>query len=140
MADIEKHMTIGVAPESVRAAVLDAETATQWQGSLSDYEQTSPDPPGLGTTSRGVSELAGMRLEWTAEIVQWSDDSFMWKSVDGDPAWEIRWTFAPSGDGTAVTFEQSSPSMDGLKGAIVRSIVGGQVEKDLEALRSRLES
>ncbi|MGI9539636.1 MAG: SRPBCC family protein [Miltoncostaeaceae bacterium] len=140
MADIEKHMTIAAAPEAVRAAVLDAGTVTEWQGSLSEYEQTSPDPPRLGTTSRGVSELVGMRLEWTAEIAEWTDESFMWKSVEGDPPWEIRWTFAAAGGATDVRFEQSSSSLNGMKGAIARSIVGGQVEKDLEALRGRLES
>lgn len=140
MADIEKHMTIAAAPEAVRAAVLDAAAATEWQGSLSEYEQTSPDPAGLGTTSRGVSEMVGVRLEWTAEIVEWTHGSFMWKSVEGNPSWEIRWTFAPAGEGTAVTFEQSSPSLEGMKGAIARSIVGGQVERDLAALRSRVES
>ena len=140
MADIEKHMTIAATPEAVRAAVLDAASATAWQGSLSEYEQTSPDPAGLGTTSRGVSELVGMRIEWTAEIVEWTDRSFMWSSTTGDPSWRIRWTFAASSQGTAVFYEQSSPSLEGMKGAIARSIVGGQVERDLEALRAHLEA
>ena len=61
MADIEKHMTIAAAPEAVRAAVLDATSATVWQGSLSEYEQTSPDPAGLGNNISLFCMLFGIK-------------------------------------------------------------------------------
>ncbi len=140
MADIEERMTVARPPEDVRAFILDAGRATNWQGNLTEYEQTTPGPAGEGTRSRGVSEVVGMRMEWTAEIVDWGESGWTWRSVESEPPWEIRWTIEPVDDGTEVIFEQSSPSLEGMKGMIARKILGAQAVKDLEQLREMVEA
>ena len=139
MADIERTVTIARAPEEVRAFVLDPAAQTRWQANLVEFVKTTAGPPGLGTRQRGVVAIAGRRLRWHAEIVEWDERGYAVRSLETRPPFTVRWTFAPVEGGTEVTFQQSSPSFRGIAGAVTRQIVGRMTERDLGALRALLE-
>ena len=140
MADIEKQVTVDRPPEVVRAFILDADRATAWQGNLEEYEQLSPGPPEQGAQARGAVSVVGRRLEWTAELSACADLTWTWTSVVSDPPWENIWTLVAVEGGTSVTFEQSSPGLAGIGGAIARNILGAQAEKDLASLKEMVEA
>ncbi len=139
MADIELQVTIARAPDEVRQFLLDPDNATRWQGSLKEYELTTPSPVGQGAQSRGVVSVFGQTMEWTAEIVEWDEAGWKWQSLVSNPPWELRWGLEAVGGGTRVTFQKSSPALSGPGGLVARKIVGGQDEKDLQTLRALLE-
>ena len=139
MADIELQVTIASTPERVRELIMDPGRATSWQGSLTAYEQTTPGPAGPGTQSKGTTSLLGQSMDWTAEIVDWDEVGWTWRSVVADPPWELRWEVEGVEGGTRVTFRKSSPALSGAGGLLARKFVGAQDEKDLQALRGLLE-
>ncbi len=139
MADVERSVTIARTPDEVRAFVLDADSVMRWQRRLRDYEQTTPGPPQLGTRTRGVLAVRGERWEWTAEIVEWDEAGWKWKSVVSNPRWQIRWDLEAVGGGTRVTVRQWSPALSHIAAVAARRAVGRQAERDLERLRAMLE-
>lgn len=139
MADIERTVRIARAPEDVRAFVLDPAAQTRWQANLVEFVKTTPGPSGLGTRQRGAVAIAGRRLVWRAEIVQWDEHGYTVRSVDSQPSFSVRWTFTAAGGGTEVTYEQSSPALRGIAGALTRQVVGRMADRDLATLRALLE-
>jgi len=139
-ADVERSVTIARTPDEVRAFVLDAERIMEWQRRLREYEQLTPGPPGLGTQARGVAAVRGELWEWTAEIVEWDEAGWRWKSVVSNPRWQMRWDLEPVDDGTRVTVRNWSPALSHIAAIAFRRSAAEQAERELLRLRWLLEA
>jgi uncharacterized protein YndB with AHSA1/START domain len=67
----EHSVEIDRPPEAVFPYLVEAEKRLRWMGALTEAEQVTNGPPGLGTRFRDVFESHGQRFEIDAEIVEW---------------------------------------------------------------------
>jgi uncharacterized membrane protein len=105
--------------------------------------------PAGDNRSRWVAKApAGMRVEWTAEIVDdRQNELIMWRSIEGsevnNSGW-VRFSPAPGGRGTYVTVEMRYMPPAGQLGAVVLKLLGKdpeqQVHEDLRRFKQLLEA
>lgn len=139
MADVERSVTIARGPEAVRAFLLDGDSVMRWQPRLEEYEHLPPDRLEVGTRTRGVVVARGRRLEWTAEIVEWDEAGWKWRSLAANPRWQMRWDLEAVAGGTVLTYRQWSPALSHIAAIAWRNRLGRRAERDLERLRLMLE-
>ena len=108
-----------------------------------EAEQTTPEPPGLGTKGKTTGRFLGMRLETELEITEFEQDArFAYRSIAGPVE---RWgvvTFQPVDTGTRVSIEVGGDTKGFFKVAdpIVLRIAKRQLQADVDTLREMMEA
>lgn len=101
-------------------------------------------PMRKGARSEGVTKVAGRRVEWTSEVVEYEQDRRVEiRSVDAPMDFHITWSYTADDGGTRVDFVQEVPSVGGFFGRmsdpIVTKMYARDVRANLENLKVLLE-
>jgi uncharacterized protein YndB with AHSA1/START domain len=88
MEIIEGSIVIKRPVDKVFAYATDFKHMPEWQSTMSNIEQTSPGPMGVGATFRWVSHTMGLRMRTNAEIVEYEPNKIIsfdmkWGSMTG---------------------------------------------------------
>ena len=105
MITVNSQVTINRPPLEVYDFVRDQENAPQW---LSGWLETRPtnDTEGVGYTWIDMVEMFGRPVETEFELTSLEPgQEIAFKSIGGSFPISGRYSFAPDGDGTAVTFD-----------------------------------
>jgi uncharacterized protein YndB with AHSA1/START domain len=143
MARIEASVVIDRPVEEVFEFATDPGKMSLWQTGVSEAEQTSEGPMGVGTTMRGVGHFLGRRIESTSEITHYElNKRIDTKMVSGPMKLEESDIFEPVGDGTRVTFvlEGDSGGFFKLAEPLVIRMTQREYEKSLANLKDILEA
>lgn len=105
---------------------------------LVEFTQITDGPIGEGTRFRGVTKVAGKKVEWTSEVTKHDRPStFAQRSVESDIPFSIEITYEDADGGTRINWHQESDSFGGFFGKLADPIVNRMYAKDV---RSNLES
>ncbi len=104
MARIEESIEIRAPAGEVFAIMTDATRWSTWHTAIREAAQTSAGPVGVGTTFRGVTELMGRRMPWTAKATEYEPNERFTKEIDSGSVFiDDHYTFAPTPVGTELT-------------------------------------
>lgn len=143
MARVEASVLISRPVEEVFEFVNNPENDPLWQSSMLESEQTSEGSMGVGTTLRGVAQLVGQRIEWTAEVTEWEPNRKVTNEVSGGPlSAEQSLTFEAVEGGTKFTLvlEGETGSFFRLAEPIAIRMLQRDTESDLANLKDILEA
>lgn len=124
----------------------DPDNVATFNTSVIEYAQLSEGPRGIGTRDRGTVKVAGKRIDFEQEVVDYKErERAVFRSVEAPMGmeWELTWRFEEAGDGaTRVVFHQEA-ALGGFFGrlgdAIVEKLYGKDVRASLENLKTLLE-
>ncbi len=103
MARIEESIEINAAPEKVWSLVT-WDRVPEWYDSIKKVEWTSKGKMEVGATVHVVSEIAGVRGEWNAEIAEFVDKQIVsWRTTSGNPTIIYRATLDSTRTGSKIT-------------------------------------
>lgn len=145
MIALEFDFPIAAPPEVVFAALCDLAAVPRWQAAI---ERVDVEPPGALRAGQRISEarrFLGMRMIMSAEVAEVVPNrSFAARSVPGAAQrFESRYTLAPDGDGTRLSFRIRMES-DRLAFRILLPLLRVLSRRDAQArfdlLRRLLES
>lgn len=145
MPTTEETILIDRDPQAVWDFMEDPSTETLWQTNTVEYEQLDDGPVEEGTKNRGVTKVAGKRVEWTAVITEHDPPARLaFRSVDSPIEFEGWYTVEAVGDATRVTYHIESPTYGGFFGKLAEPLVNKLYSRDvkgnLENLKEILES
>jgi len=145
LTELTKSIEIGALPEKVWE-MLALDRWPEWLATMKKAEYTSKDKDGVGATAHAISEAAGVKDEYDAEITEWKENEKMsWHSTSGKlKGMSCSMSLSPIKGGTKVTFVSAYDLPYSIFGKIldrlrVRRELEKTMEKALEKLKSILE-
>ena len=83
MAKVERSITINATPEKINSTIK-WERFPEWFDSFKKVEWTSEVKEQVGSTLHIISEIAGMKAEYDAEIIEFTDNTLRWRTTGGN--------------------------------------------------------
>jgi uncharacterized membrane protein len=143
MGEFKISTTINRPLEEVFAVVSRIENNPKWSSVVLNAEQTSPGPPGIGTTAKTTGKFLGKRIETGLEITEFEPNrKFAYRSTSGPIS---RWgvvTFDAIDGGTRVSVRVGGEPAGFFKLAepLVISMSKRQLQSDLDNLKDLMEA
>lgn len=143
MARIEEHIGIRAPAGDVFAILTDAARWSTWHTAIREAAQTSAGPVGVGTTFRGVTELMGRRMPWTAKATEYEPDRAFTKEIDSGSVFiDDHYTLVPTPGGTELTirYEMRFSGVMRLMAPMIVHSMRKEVKKSLARVKQILEA
>ena len=112
---------------------------------LIEFEQVTEGPLGKGTQNRGSVKVAGKRVDFVSEVVEF-DEGRRWvsRSTESPIPFELDVAYEDADGGTRISWHQESPGFGGFFGKLTDPVVNRMYAKDvrsnLEKLKELLEA
>lgn len=143
MAQTQASIQIDRAVEDVYAYATTIDTLPQWLGAVTEVEQLTDGPMGVGTQIRASGMMLGRRMDTFVEVTALEPGAgFAFTAEMGPFKNHNRYTFERVADGTKVT-DAAEIQLSGffrLFDSLVGRMVRRQFEANLAALKERLEA
>jgi uncharacterized protein YndB with AHSA1/START domain len=146
MPTIEESIEIARPCADVFTYATDPDNITVWQSNVQDYAQESAGERDKGAHDRGVVRVAGKKIEFTQEVVEWAPPTrTVMRSLEAPMSWELEMRFEELGPSrTRVTMHQDAQELGGFFGklgdALATRMYSRDVRSNLENLKELLES
>lgn len=132
MARVEKSIEISASPEKVNS-IMKWERFPEWFDSFKKVEWTSKEKEKVGSTIHVTSEIAGMKAEYDAEIVEFTKNTLRWRTIGGNFTAISTGTISPTDSGTEFTIAIDYELPYSILGKMIDKLrVHKAMEKDLE--------
>ena len=138
----EASIVIDRSPEAVFAAITDVSHHTDWSQGVKQVTDLSHSPAVLGTTWKQTSRVMGQEVEATSEVFAFEENRKFGVEVNKPIPGKMIWQVEPSGKGAKVSINADFEPGGLFKVAapMLAGSVKGSFERDLHALKARLES
>ena len=134
MPDIEETIVIARPREEVYEFMTAVANIPLYSSNIVEYELVSGEERTVGAVARGVSKVAGRRLDWTTTIREIDDGKrSVVDSVESKIPFTIEMTFEDDPAGTKVTFAQHTDSLGGFFGKLADPVVVKMYARDVRA-------
>jgi uncharacterized membrane protein len=142
MARVEKSIDIN-APAGKIWSLIDWDRVPEWYDSIKKVEwKTAKGKMEMGATVHVLSEIAGVKGEWDAEITEFTNEkSVSWRTTSGNPTIIYHATLIPTAGGSKVTtvFDYELPYS--VLGMIIDKLrVHKVMEKEAEVALERMKN
>ena len=137
MPVVDESIIINRPRSEVFAFGTDPENVPLYSSNMIEYEQVTEGPVGKGTRNRGSAKLAGKRIDFILEVVEFDEGGHMAsRSIESPFPFELDVTYEDADDGTRILWHQESPVFGGFFGKLADPLVTRMYAKDV---RSNLE-
>jgi hypothetical protein len=104
MSRFQEKVEIKCPVDQVFAFATDIHKLTEWDTAISNIEQTSAGPVGVGTTFKGANNALGRQMPWTSRVTEYEPNK-KWGEIISSGATQINLQlyFGPWGEGTQFT-------------------------------------
>ena len=144
VAPIRSTVVIDAPIERVWAVIADIERQPEWMLDLKSVRILTPPPVGVGTMAEGTVRILGLTVTDPITITEFAPPHRFAIRHEGTYSGEGVITLDPrtGGAGTIVRWDETlvAPVLPHLADRIGRPIFGAVFQKDLNALRDRLEA
>ena len=132
MSRVEKSIEINATPEKINST-MKWERFPEWFDSFKKVEWTSKEKEKVGSTLHITSEVAGMKAEYDAEIVEFTKTTLRWRTTGGNFTAISTGTLSPTKTGTEFTIGIDYELPYSILGKMIDKLrVHKAMEKDLE--------
>jgi len=129
---VEKSIEINATPEKINST-MKWERFPEWFDSFKKVEWTSKEKEKVGSTLHITSEVAGMKAEYDAEIVEFTKTTLRWRTTGGNFTAISTGTLSPTKTGTEFTIGIDYELPYSILGKMIDKLrVHKAMEKDLE--------
>lgn len=145
MPVVDDSIVINRPRSEVFTFATDPENIPLYSSNLIEFEQVSEGPLGIGTQNRGSVKVAGKRIDFLTEVVEF-DDGRRWasRSIESPVPFELDITYEDADGGTRISWHQEMPGFGGFFGKLTDPVVNRMYSKDvhsnLEKLKELLEA
>jgi hypothetical protein len=145
MPTIEESIEIARPCAEVYAFATAAENITLYQSNVVEYDQETPGERDKGARDRGLARVAGKKIDFTQEVVEWDPPRrAVLRTLDAPMAWELEMRFEELGPSrTKMTMFQGVDELGGFFGrlgdAMVTRMYARDVRANLENLKELME-
>jgi hypothetical protein len=137
MPVVDESIIVNRPRSEVFAFGVDPEKVLLYSSNLIEYEQVTDGPVGLGARNRGSVRVAGRRIDFLDEVVEFKDgEAVAYRSIESPLSFELRVTYEDSDGGTMVSWRQETQGFKGFFGKLTDPLVTRMYAKDV---RSNLE-
>lgn len=143
MRKVEVRVRIDRAVEDVFAYATAVDTMPEWRGDVSEAEQLTDGPIGVGTRIRAGSRVLGRPVGVVVEVTELEPGArFAYRPVSGPLRTHNVYSFEPEAGGTLVTLtdEIALAGILGLLEPLMARMTQRQYEANLGRLRAILEA
>ena len=143
MARIEESVEIKRPVGDVFAYTTEAKSWPEWQSIITEAEQTSQGPWGVGTTFKGTSRMMGLSMKWTAKATEYEPNKKWGKNITcGSMTIEEHVTYEPIEERIRFTivYDMKVGGLLKLFSPMVVSSMRKETKKSLSDLKSILEA
>ncbi len=145
MPVVDDSIIINRPRSEVFSFATDPNNIPLYSSNMIEYEQVTEGPIDVGTRNRGSVKVAGKRIDFITEVVQFEEGGRLAsRSVESQVPFELDVTYEDAGDGTKVSWHQESPSFGGffrkLADPLVNRMYAKDVHSNLENLKELLEA
>jgi len=137
MITVKSSVTVNRPPMDVFDYIRNQDNASQW---LSGWRETRPtnETEGVGYTWIDVLEMFGRPVEAEFELTDFEPGRhFTFKSISGSFPVSGVYSFAPSGDGTEITFELKAEPGGFFK--LAEPLIGRMMQRQWDANAANLK-
>lgn len=132
MPRIEEHIHIDRPVGDVFTFATEPSNQTLIAANMVAFDMDGPMEKGART--EGVTKVAGRKVEWTTEVVEFEQDRRVeLRSVEAPMDFHITWTYAAEGEGTRVGFVQEVSPLGGFFGRLGDPLVTKMYSRDVRA-------
>jgi uncharacterized membrane protein len=132
LARVEKSIEIHASPEKINS-ILKWERFPEWFDSFKKVEWTSKEKEKVGSMVHITSEIAGMKTEYDAEIVEFTKNTLRWRTIGGNFTAISTGTLSPTDSGTDFTISIDYELPYSILGKMIDKLRAHKaMEKDLE--------
>ena len=145
MPVVDDSIVINRPRSEVFSFATDPDNIPLYNSNLIEYEQLTEGPVGQGTQNRGSVKVAGKRIDFVSEVVEFEEGGRLAsRSIESQVPFELDVTYEDAGSGTKVSWHQESPTFGGFFGKLADPLVNRMYAKDvhsnLENLKELLEA
>ena len=138
MRRVEVSVRIGRAVDDVYAYVTTVDAMPEWRGDVSEAEQLTDGPIGVGTRIRASGKVLGRPVGVVVEVTELEPGArFAYRPVAGPLRTHNVYTFQREGGGTLVTLTDDI-ELSGILG-LFEPLMGRMVRRQYEANLARLK-
>jgi uncharacterized protein YndB with AHSA1/START domain len=104
MAIAKESINIKRPVDKVFAYTTDANNLPKWVSGITESEQMSKGPWYVGTTTKGISHVAGASIKWTGKVTEYETNrKWTMKTTTVGVIFEEYWSYDPIEGGTKFT-------------------------------------
>lgn len=144
MLTVEESVVIDRRRDEVFEFFTDPENVTTYSSNIVEYEHISGEPRTVGAKHHGTVKVAGKKLEFTDDIVEFEDGKRMaTRSEDATIPYSLSLSFDGDGGSTTVTWRQEVESLKGFfkfADPIVMKMYSHDVRSNLAKAKTLLEA
>ncbi|OGO56928.1 MAG: hypothetical protein A2Z32_00960 [Chloroflexi bacterium RBG_16_69_14] len=139
MKKVEVRVRIQRPVEDVYAYTSAVDTMPEWRGDVSEAEQLTDGPLGVGTRIRAGGKVLGRPIGLVVEVTELEPGArFAYKPVSGTLRTHNVYAFEPDAGGTVVTLTDEI-ELDGILG-LFEPLLGAMVRRQYRANLGRLKA
>ncbi len=140
MARIEKSAEINASPERIWS-LIDWDRVPEWYDSIKKVEWKSAKRMEVGATVHVLSEIAGVKGEWDAEITEFSEnEKVSWRTIGGNPTIIYHATMNPTKNGYKVSTSFDYEMPYSILGKLIDKLrVHKTMEREAETALQRMK-
>ena len=98
MPEVEESVVIDRPRDQVFAFATDPTNVPLYNSNLIEFERLTPGPLKKGTQDRGAIKVAGKRMDWTAEAVEFEEGRRVaFRSIEAPVPFELKTTYEDVG-------------------------------------------
>jgi hypothetical protein len=140
MPTIRERVEIRKPAETVAHFIADPENTSLFDVNVLELHQESTEARGKGTRDRGIARVAGRKMPFVTEIVEWEPLRTVYRTIEAPMAWTMDFRVDPlDGEHCAVTQEIHADNFGGFFGKLGETVVTKMVSHDLKASLSNLK-
>lgn len=140
MPAVDDSIIINRSRSDVFAFATDPGNVPLYSSNLIEYEQVTEGPVGTGTRNRGSVKVAGRRIDFVTEVVEFEEGEMMAsRSIESPVPFELKITYEDAEGGTKVTWHQETQGFKGFFGKLTDPLVLRMYAKDVRANLEKLQ-
>lgn len=139
MPEVQEKIRINRPVKAVFEFVANPEYQLLWNSNMVDYEADGPIEK--GTRTKGANKVAGRRIDWTSEVIEFDPwRTLTIRSIDAPMDFELTMTFEDvSKDVTEMTYHQTVGDLGGFFGKLADPLVTRMYAHDVRANLGKLK-
>jgi uncharacterized membrane protein len=137
LGKLTKSIEIEASPEKVFAFILDSKKMNELSKGNLEWEPTSKEPVGVGSTSHWVATAGGNQQEWDMEVTEFVKNKKCAMRTIGASKFKstILFTLEPTAKGTKLAYSYDYELPYSVLGKLVDKLkVGKEMEKNIGAM------
>ena len=140
MPVVDDSIIINRPREEVFAFALDPTNVPLYNSNLIEFKQLTPGPVQKGTQNAGAVKVAGKRIDFTNEIIEFEEGRrWLSRTIDSPFPVDLEVTYEDVESGTKITWHEEAEGLGSFFGKLADPLVARMRAKDVRSSLGQLK-